>query len=57
MKALIPFSVLTIFDTIVNGLFLKNLSMEILLISSYCLVPLDLILFKKTIKMIITRHT
>ena len=53
MKFLIFFSILIFFDTTINGMFLKNNSLEILLLSAYCLTPIDLKIYEKMYKILI----
>lgn len=47
MKILLVFSALILFDTLTNALILKNISLEITLLLSYCLIPVDLIFYRK----------
>ena len=52
MKILIFFSILILFDSVINGEILKNTSMEFMLLMSYCLLPIDLKIFKFLIKIL-----
>ena len=53
MKFLIFFSILIFFDTVINGMILKNNSLEISLLFAYCLMPIDLKVYEKLYKILI----
>lgn len=52
MKILLIFSGLILFDTLTNALILKNISLEITLLLSYCLIPIDLVFYRKIMDVI-----